>query len=66
MDDTTLSKEEAAALLGCSISTLRRKFPVGDPGRAEVGGIERPDEVRYYRSAIQALLPAPGGDTDER
>lgn len=57
-----MSKAEAASALQCSVRTLERRFPPGTAGRVDVGGIERPAEVRYERKVIVGMIPTPGGD----
>lgn len=62
--DDTLSKAEAAALLGCSTKTLERQTEnhTVAQGRIPVGGLKRPAEIRYTRALIASLSPAPGGE----
>jgi hypothetical protein len=66
MDDT-LSKSEAATLLGCDVRTLERRTAGMTPqqGRIPIGGLVRPAEIRYTRALIASLQPAPGGDEVE-
>jgi hypothetical protein len=60
----TVSREEAAALLNCSVRTLDRHIPPGTPGRTTVPGVGLPGgrQTRIRRSLVEALMPAPGGD----
>lgn len=59
----TVTREEAAALLGVSVRTIDRWIPAGTPGRP--GYSAAPGPVRIERSLIEALMPAPGGDDDD-
>lgn len=63
-DTTTVSREEAAALLRCSVRTLDRIIPPGTPGRTtrRVIGVAGGRETRIRRSLVEQHLPAPGGD----
>lgn len=69
--DTTVSRQEAAALLGVSLRTVDRWIPEGTEGRYKRPDPRRPgrpapnDEVRIERRLITALTTAPGGDTTD-
>lgn len=61
----TLTREEAAALVGCSTRTIDRRIPPGTPGRTgpgRQGEVVGTAEVRISRKLVEALMPAPGGD----
>ncbi len=57
---TTVTREEAAALLGCSVRTIDRRIPAGTPGRTDYKGTV--GKVQIERALVQRLMPAPGGD----
>ncbi len=59
-NEPTVTREEAARLLGVSVRTIDRWIPAGTPGRS--GYSDNPGPVRIARHLIEALLPAPGGD----
>ena len=59
--DTTVSMEEAAQILGCSIRTLRRHLPPGTPGRYRRIGTPG-GQIRIERDLLKTLMPAPGGE----
>ncbi len=56
----TVTREEAAALLGVSVRTIDRYIPPGTPGRTDYRNV--PGKVRIERSLLAKFLPAPGGD----
>jgi len=64
MDSTdersTVTREEAAALLGVSVRTIDRHIPAGTPGRTSYR--RTPGKVRIDRALVERLMPAPGGD----
>lgn len=66
--DTTVSRHEAADMLGISLRTLDRIIPEGTPGRTRAHPHYREarpnDPVRIERKLIEDRMPAPGGDTD--
>jgi transposase len=71
LTDTTVSRQEAARILGVSLRTLDRWIPEGTAGRFKrphPGRAGRPpapnDEVRIERSLLTALTTAPGGNDD--
>ena len=57
---TTVTREEAAKLLGVSVRTVDRYIPAGTPGRTDYR--ETPGKVQIAIGLVEALLPAPGGD----
>lgn len=59
----SVTREEAARLLGISLRTLDRWIPAGSEGRTDYR--ETPGKVRIKRSRVQALMPAPGGDSND-
>jgi len=64
-DDTTVSRDEAAELLGCSTRTLDRHIPPGTPGRTVITAIGTPGgrQTRIERKLLARFMPAPGGDS---
>lgn len=60
MSESTVTRAEAAAILGVSVRTVDRHIPPGTPGRTDY--TETPGKVRIARSLLATLLPAPGGD----
>lgn len=56
----TVTRKEAAALLGISERTLDRYIPVGTPGRSDYR--DTPGPVKIELRLIRALMPTPGGD----
>lgn len=67
--DDTLSKKDAAAMIGCDVRTLERRTHeyTREQGRIPVGGVVRPAEIRYTLALVRSLMPTPGGgeNTDD-
>lgn len=57
---TTVTREEAAAILKVSVRTVDRYIPAGTAGRTDYR--ETPGKVQISIHLVEALLPAPGGD----
>jgi hypothetical protein len=62
--DTRVTRDEAARLTGYSLRTIDRLIPPGTAGRTEARpSPTKPHGVLIERALVEALLPAPGGDS---